>query len=217
MIYKLTGNIDHILPTSVIIDVHGVGYQVEMPLSDLCQLPGVGNEVKIWVYSYVREDAFRLFGFRSLVQRNVFETLISISGVGPKVALAMLSTLDPGSIRNAAFDGRVEVLESVPGIGKRTAERILVELRPKLQRMMSGSMERVAATTTAGFVFEDNENQSQVMEDLRSALENFGYKRKMVDPLIEKLAGEHPGEDFKELMRMALMKLRPATKPEGRL
>jgi Holliday junction DNA helicase RuvA len=217
MIYKLTGKVEHILPTAIVVDVNGVGYQIEMPLSDLCHLPSLGEKIEVWVYTYVREDALRLFGFRTFAQRHLFETLISINGVGPKVALAMLSTLDPSAIRVAAFEGRVEVLESVPGIGKRTAERLLIELKPKLQKLSGAMFAKPTVGVANGFDFVDEEINEQVFEDLRSALENFGYKRKLVDPIIARLAKENAEGDFQALMRMALIHLRPASKPEGQL
>lgn len=120
-------------PIKVIIDVNGVGFQVLMPLSCLNQLPLLGKEVTVYTKLIVREDAHTLFGFLSPQERNLFEKLINVSGIGPKTGLALLGHLDPLQLHQAIQNGDVKTLSKVPGIGKKTAERLLVDMRDHLE------------------------------------------------------------------------------------
>ncbi len=217
-IIRLTGTFMAALPSGVVLDVQGVGYGIELPLSTLCQLPRVGQALSLWVYSHVREDAIRFFGFRSYEDRQVFEILLSLTGVGPKVALAILSTLSVSALERSVLKQETRVLESVPGVGARLAERIIVELKPKMNRLKAAQMLDLAE----GSVRLDSENFDTVLpdpieeyeaarellfSDLSSALENLGYKDKTIDPLIAKLRQEKALNTFPDLMRSALRKL----------
>jgi len=132
MIAFLTGRVAGKTPTHALIEVHGVGYQLAMSSSSLSSLPPEGDDVTVQTYLYVREDELSLFGFESLAEKKAFELLITVSGVGPKVALAALSTLSPEDLAVAVAGGDVAMISSVPGIGAKTAQRIILDLKDKL-------------------------------------------------------------------------------------
>ena len=136
-IERLSGKLVASVATGIIIDVKGVGYGLEIPLSLMSQLPSLNEEMDVWVYSYIKEDAIRLFGFESYQDRYAFEVLIGLNGVGPKVALALLSHLQLQAIHQAVLLDQSYVFESVPGVGKRLAEKIIVELKSKLKKLES--------------------------------------------------------------------------------
>jgi Holliday junction DNA helicase RuvA len=217
-IQRLTGIFSASMPTGIILDVQGVGYGIELPLSTFCHLPRVGQRVSLWIYTYVREDAIRLFGFSSYEDRQAFEILLSLSGVGPKVALAILSTLTVGALERAVTQNDGKILEAVPGVGPRLAERILLELKPKMMRLKSAQLldlqddgQRMDAAAFEG-VLPDRRQEQQatrelLFEDVTSALENLGYKDKTIQPLLSKLRKESGDKNFQDLMRLALKQL----------
>lgn len=220
LIERLNGTYLANLGTSIVVDVNGVGYGVELPLSQLCSLPTVGTEITLWTYTYVREDALRLFGFFHYEDRAAFTILLGISGVGPKVALAILSTLSVSAIRHAVGSSQPQILESVPGVGKRMAEKIVMELKPKLLRLMpaKGLMiaehelsVRLEARDFQDFVEPGNQDQLDQVElifsDVRSALENLGFKEKVIQPLLKQLRSEYRQEEFQDIMREALRQI----------
>jgi len=218
-IERLSGTFAATLPTGIILDVSGVGYGIEIPLSTLCQLPRVGSKISLWISTYVREEALRLFGFRTYEDRQTFEVLLSLGGVGPKVALAILSTLTLSAIERAVAKNDIKILESVPGVGARLAEKILVELRPKVSRLQVAKQldlqEELVRMDAQGFdplvshgVPGDAPSGREVLfEDLNSALENLGYKDKIIQPLILKLRKHNEFKDLQDLMRQALKEL----------
>lgn len=216
MIEKLKGIYDVALPNGLILDVQGVGYGVEMPLSALCALPPIGTPMQVWTYTYVREDAIKLYGFLTYEDRYIFEVLISLNGVGPKIALAILSTLDLNAIKLAVAKGSPEVFEVVPGIGARMAEKIIVEMKSKMRRLAtlhhqganSQEAQRFGAEDFSGIDAPQLEGGLHpVMEDLRSALENLGFRDKAVNGVLQKLQVDHGDRDFQFLMRLALKEL----------
>lgn len=209
MIDFLSGVHRRIHPAGVVIDVAGVGYGVETPLSTLSQMPSVGSPVTLWIYTHVREDAIRLFGFLSYEEKRVFKLLLGFNGVGPKVALAMISTLGVSGIQRAASLELPEDLELVPGIGKRLAEKILLELRGKL-----GKITESEAFLEGAFQLEkveqpaSSESHSSIhLEDLKSALSNLGFKGKTITPIVDKLRQQEPEADFQVLIKKALQEL----------
>ena len=152
MIAFLTGSVAGKSPTHALIEVHGVGYQLAMSSSSLASLPPVGDDVTVQTHLYVREDEISLFGFESLAEKKAFELLITVSGVGPKVALAALSKLSPDDLAAAASAEDVAMISSVPGIGAKTAQRIILDLKDKLGAGLSRaatSRDSVAATSSA--------------------------------------------------------------------
>ena len=141
MIAFLAGRVAGKTPTHALIEVHGVGYQLAMSSSSLATLPPDGDDVTVHTYLYVREDELSLFGFESLAEKKAFELLITVSGVGPKVALAALSTLSPEDLSAAVSAEDVAMISSVPGVGAKTAQRIILDLKDKL----GAGLDRAAA------------------------------------------------------------------------
>ena len=223
MIEHLSGKVLSRLPHSLIIDVNGVGYGVEMPLSALCEAPAPGQALSLWIDTYVREDALRLFGFPTFEDRQAFIMLRSVSGIGPKIALAVLSTLDANSLRQLVLQNKVSTLESVPGIGKRTAEKLILELRPKMEKLgfsaisqnrkpsaRRGETSGSASHDIDGLEFHDASDA--VFSDVRSALENLGYKEKDISPIITRIQSDGDNDiipEFQSVLKIALKAMRP--------
>lgn len=224
MIEYLSGKVLSRLPHSLIVDVNGVGYGVEMPLSALCEAPAPGHLISLWIDTYVREDALRLFGFLTFEDRQAFLMLRSVSGIGPKIALAILSTLDARSLRQTVLTNKVNLLESVPGIGKRTAEKLILELKPKMEKLsfatpsITDPSKRTSVNQSSAFSFDDidgvGENRDSfdsVVGDIRSALENLGYKDKEINPVISGILRDpemSAETGFQSMLKTALKSLR---------
>lgn len=183
MIASLRGRLISKRPDNVVVDVHGVGYSVQVPLTLLSSLPDEHAEVFFHVYTHVREDALLLFGFQTEDEKRIFTTLIGISGVGPKTALNLLSTIPPDKFYNAINTEDVDVLTKVPGLGKKTAHRLILELREKLPSL--------------------KEKKSTVYDDTLSALVNLGYKKSEAQLALDK-AQEGGGDDIETLLRESL-------------
>ena len=192
MIGRLKGEVVDKGMESVVLDVNGVGYDVVCPLTVLEHIPPLGKIATLAIHTHVREDQITLFGFADTTQRTVFRQLISISGVGPKIGLACLSGMNADALTSAIASGDVKRLCTIPGLGKRTSERIVLELREKVGGL--------AAAQTA---------QTGALQDLESALKNLGYKAKDVDQLIQEVAPKAESMSFEELLREALRSLRP--------
>jgi Holliday junction DNA helicase RuvA len=222
MIEHLSGKVLARLPHALILDVNGVGYGVEMPLSALCEAPAPGQALSLWIDTYVREDALRLFGFATFEDRQAFIMLRSVSGIGPKIALAVLSTIDAKSLRQLVLQNKVSLLESVPGIGRRTAEKLILELRPKMEKIgFAGSQKNTKAGLRQGADalaalhdidgLEHDDAVQSIFADVRSALENLGYKEKDITPV---MAGVQSGDfqdkipDFQSVLKSALKSMR---------
>lgn len=233
MIARLIGRKAAVLPTGIILDVEGVGYFLELPLSTLCQLPDSDEPLTLYTHTYLRQDMLKLYGFSSLAQKNAFEILISLSGIGPKVALAILSTLSLNALKQAARSQNQQAFEAVPGIGKRLAEKILVELKPKLAKLEDSHL---IGAGSAGRLSEDGEPaingsqpallaegevmayREQLLDDALSALLNLGFKEKVVTPVVTELIDDNPHYKFEQLVRQALIALAspPATSKSER-
>lgn len=223
MIEYLSGKVLRRTPTSLIVDVQGVGYGVEMPLSALCETPHQGLEVALWIDTYVREDSLRLFGFLTFEDRQAFIMLRGVSGIGPKIALAILSTFDAVGLRQVVLQNKVGLLESVPGIGRRTAEKIILELKGKIERLnltseltpnikggtASASSRPITSLSNIDGLGE-MDGSDAVFEDVRSALENLGYRDKEINPIIAELRknSEHSSAGFQIVLKTALKSLR---------
>jgi Holliday junction DNA helicase RuvA len=166
MIGSLRGIVQSRRLDNVIIDVRGVGYQVNLPLNILANLPEEGSEVFLYIYTHVREDALQLFGFTSEDEKKIFVVLLGISGIGPKMALNILSGLSYGEFLGAIDSEDVDMLCRIPGLGKKTAQRLILELREKLP-------------ASTGI-------KDRVYEDTLSALMNLGYKRNIAQEFLER-------------------------------
>ncbi len=217
-IERLAGIILASFPTGIVIDVNGVGYGLEMPLSGICQMPRAGEQVAVWVHTLVKEDAIRLFGFVHFEDKQAFQILLSLNGVGPKVALAILSTLTVSALEKAVLENQSRIIETVPGVGPRLAEKIIVELKPKISKLKSAHLVDIhhdrsrygidRFDSELGLNKQSDEEDVFIYEDLISALENLGYKEKIVNPIVEKLRKDHGTSlDLQELMRRALKML----------
>ncbi len=193
----LSGTLVEKSPSGIILDVGGVGYELHVPVSTFGRLPALGSTVKLLTRFVVREDAHILYGFISAEEKRLFELLISISGIGPKTALTALSGVETSALRRAIVRGDVEVLKSVPGIGRKTAERIVIELREKLaaEGLESGAELPQAAGPAAG-----------PAEDAVEALIALGYKRPGAKQAVEKAIKTRSSEKLsvEELVRFSL-------------
>lgn len=218
MISCLTGKKIATLPTGIILDVHGVGYSVEMPLSSLCHLPDNAEFLTIFTHTYIRQDILRLYGFISFQEKIAFEILISLNGVGPKVALAILSTLPLEGMKKAVKSENQAIFQSVPGIGKRLAEKILVELKSKISKLDSagkmeykGSLQNLPNINVPTELFtseienQEVESNDHILEDVKSALMNLGFKEKNISANLEVLFREEKNISFESLMKKALI------------
>lgn len=202
MIGFLRGILIEKTPENIVIDVAGVGYEIEVPASTLCQLPSLLNEVQLSILTHVREDAIRLFGFSSSFDKKVFQELISVSGVGPKAALALLGPMDGYDLCEIIITAQLTKLTAIPGIGLKTGERIILELKEKLQKKLARKKDDVEIQKTivtenmAGSVLNGNKAsqkielkliRKQIVEDLKSALSNLGYKDKQYNEVVNSL------------------------------
>lgn len=176
MIGKLRGKIQFISRDQLIVDVHGVGYLVSVPTSTAAQLMD-GNDGTLLVYTQVREDAIVLYGFATSREKEVFELLNTVSGIGPKLALSVLSTLSPDSFCQAILEGNLKTLTTVPGIGKRTGERLIVELRDKVAKSF----------VPAGISPMFDKGDSEVAKDALEALLALGYSSLEAETVLSQL------------------------------
>ena len=203
MISYLRGSLLEKHPNQVIVDVHGVGYELTIPVSTFSGLPDAGREVSLRVHTHVREDAIALFGFGTQQEKLMFEKLIGVSGIGPKLAVTVLSGVATADLVSAIRQGQTEQLVRVPGIGKKTAERMIVELRDKLDTLGGAA---AAAGAVAGKSAKPAFTADE--EDVISALMNIGSQRASAEAAVVKAKAETPGEDFESLFRRALKLLR---------
>jgi len=197
MIAFLRGRVLDKQPNRIIVDVQGVGYELHVPLSTYYDIGEEGSDVSVRVYTHVREDALQLFGFLTELERQLFERLISINGIGPKLAIAVLSGLDPRELVVAVQRGDVARLVSIPGVGKKTAERIVLELRDRLQQLAVPVMASTPASTGA----------DRLRIDLVSALQNLGYHRPQAEKAVESTLASSPGATFEDALRQVLREL----------
>jgi len=197
MIAFLRGRVLDKQPNRIIVDVQGVGYELHVPLSTYYDVGDEGAEVSLRVYTHVREDALQLYGFLTDLERQVFERLIGISGIGPKLAIAVLSGLDSRELVTAVQRGDVARLVAIPGIGKKTAERIVLELRDRLSQLAVPALESVPAGGVA----------DRLRGDLVSALQNLGYHRAQADKAVESTLSATPDASFEDALRRVLREL----------
>ena len=200
MIARLSGTLLESSFTSCVIDCGGVGYEVQIPVSTFDKLPRPGEKAVLRIHTAVREDAITLYGFATDEERKLFRLLIEVSGIGGKLALNVLSSTSIGAFCAAVGASDVKALSRINGIGKRTAERIVVELRDKLNSGLGGDMAIAAAVP----------EKASALNDVALALEQLGFKRDAIDKVLKSLAAELPeGEeiDGEKLLRSAIRKL----------
>jgi Holliday junction DNA helicase RuvA len=195
MIASLRGALLEKRPNQIIVDVHGVGYDISIPVSTYSVLPDNGKEVTLKVYTHVREDAIALFGFLTAEEKMLFEKLIGVSGIGPKLAITVLSGLAAADLTSAIRGGDVQRLTRIPGIGKKTAERMVLELRDKVD-LVSGGSTPVSTEKSAPF--------TDIESDVLSALINLGCQRPSAETAIRKAVAGGTPPTFEPLFRKAL-------------
>jgi Holliday junction DNA helicase RuvA len=199
MIAHITGTLLSKNPESAIIDTTGVGYQLFVPLSTFYKLPDELEKVSLFVYTHVRENSFQLFGFQTKIEKKIFLLLISVSGIGPKLALNILSGIGPDDLLNAIITSNSERISDVPGVGKKTAQRITLELKEKASSL-SIDIEPLPRNT---FQVENKE----IFDDALSALINLGYHSKPAKKAIEDILRINKEMNLEELLRVVLQNL----------
>ena len=179
MIAHLKGKLTHKSPVAIIIDVNGVGYQVFVPLSTFYALPELESEISLGIHTHMREEALKLFGFYTIDEKIIFEKLITINKVGPKLALTILSGMPPADILSTINSNDIVKLSTIPGIGRKTAERLILEMRDKLDGL---SLDFVATKSSGP--------EKGLFDDALSALVNLGYKKSQAELTLKKVYAE---------------------------
>ena len=204
MIAWLEGNLREKSPTRVVLDVQGVGYELNVPLSTFETLPDPGKTVALLVHTAVREDAIQLFGFATPLEKELFHLLLRANRVGPKLAQSILSGMEPSRLLRVLREADAKGLRKAPGVGPKLAERIAVELRDEAEKL-AGRLGPAAPGVESGGVVD-----SEPGEELLSALVNLGYPRAQAERLVEAALDEAPaGSSVEELIRIALRRLAP--------
>ena len=204
MIGMISGQVQYLnAPIACILTSNGVGYEIELPIPSFCQLT-IGAQTAVYVHHHVREDAINLFGFMDRHDRDIFRKLIKISGVGAKMALAMLSTLSVAEIKHAVETDYDAALVRVPGIGKKTAQRILLDLKGKLNEF--GEMPPMPPMAAEGLFNQPADNAMLIIAEVESALMNLGYKEKEAQAAI-KNAQSDAKNNTSDLLKAALRQL----------
>jgi len=192
MIGYLQGTLMLKYPNYVIVETNGVGYRIEIPLNTFSELPDVGERVKLHIHTYFKENAIRLFGFFSLVEKELFSSLIEISGVGPRLALNILSFISPDGLRMAIKEEDLDKLKAIPGVGHKTAQRILLEMRDRWKE------------TPIGGVETKDEKKEQLIRDAVSALTNLGYQKKEAKIAVNQAWEGLSNHSLEELIKQSL-------------
>jgi Holliday junction DNA helicase RuvA len=197
VIAHLRGRILEKHPNRIVVDVSGVGYDLAVPLSTFYGLGEPGSDISLRVHTHVREDTLALYGFGSALEQDLFERLIGISGIGPKLALAVLSGIEPMDLIRAIEGGNVTRLTAIPGVGKKTSERIVLELKDRLPRV------QVVAVTSDRLAPEP----PALRDDVLSALVNLGYHRPLAEKAVAAAMTVTPDGGFERTLKQALREL----------
>jgi len=193
MIGRLVGRLAEKSPDRVILDVGGVGYLVHIPLSTFYELPDTENPASLWIHTHVREDTLALYGFLTEKERTLFLLLLGVAGIGPRVALTVLSGIPPGELIEALRSQDVRRLIAIPGVGKKTADRMVLELAERARGLAVEGAPATAPTVSA--------------EDVISALVNLGYRKSEAERAVDAIARTGPPQDFGQYLKLALKKL----------
>jgi Holliday junction DNA helicase RuvA len=194
MITSLAGNLASKQPTEAVLEVHGVGFSILIPTGTFEKLPAVGKPATLLTYLHVREDALQLFGFGTAAERHVFRAMLGVSGIGPKLALAALSAMRPEEIRLHVVRGEAGFLTRIPGVGRKTAERMIIELRDRFEGLDTGD----AGSQPGGSAIS-------AVNDALAALEALGFSKVAADKALRAVQSRHPEEQTAEsLIRLAL-------------
>jgi Holliday junction DNA helicase RuvA len=194
MIGYLRGILFEKKPNFLILDVNGIGYLVNIPVSTFLELPDEGSTLSLFIYTHVREDIIALYGFRTTREKLLFEKLIGVSGIGPKVAISFLSGMSADELIPAIQKQDIAKLSTIPGVGRKTAERVTLELREQIPSLLTESAQ----------VLEEK----PMREDLISALVNLGYQRALADRIAKNVLDKSKTEaSFEDLLRNALQQI----------
>jgi holliday junction DNA helicase RuvA len=198
VIAYVSGTLAEKHPTEAVIEAAGLGYRLLIPASSYDKLPEVGRPARLLATLLIREDSHTLYGFATDAERLLFETMIGVSGIGPKLALAALSAMNPSELRDVVVAGDTAMLTRIPGIGKKTAERLVVDLRDKLARL--------DGLEPAGVLGGDGDGAvAEARADARAGLEALGLGRAEAEKRLRKALREHPGvQSAEDLIRLAL-------------
>lgn len=199
MIAHITGRLIQKQPNSVIVDVGGLGYELNVPLSTFYDLGELGADVSLRVHTHVREDALQLFGFRTDREKKLFLLLIGVSGIGPKLAITVLSGLSAEELVQALRAGNLTKLVGIPGVGKKTAERMLVELKDKVATILPPGLEESASVVA--------QTGDAMREDVISALVNLGYQRSQAEKAVGSVMKETSDANFAAVLKQSLRML----------
>lgn len=191
----ISGRLADKRPTEAVIDVHGVGYRLQIPTSTFEHLPEAGEAVKLFTHHHVREDAILLFGFFDEAEKKVFEVMLGVTGIGPKLALAALSALRPAELRRYVIQGETAMLTHIPGVGRKTAERLIIELRDRFADMEPIEEEAL----------DRRDDMREARSDALAALESLGFSRAAAEKSIRKVMKDRPEvRAAEDLIRLAL-------------
>ena len=198
MIAFLRGRIFDKQPNLLIVDVQGVGYEVHVPLSTYYDVGDAGTDVALRIYTHVREETLHLYGFLTTIEQQLFERLIAISGIGPKLAVAVLSGIEPRDLIGAVQRGDITRLTGIPGVGRKTAERIVLELKDRLAQLdvPAGAGEPVPAAPG-----------ERLRDDVLSALQNLGYHRPLAEKAVDFMLLSTSVSSFEQALKAALREL----------
>jgi holliday junction DNA helicase RuvA len=200
MIGHLRGSLIEKHPNLIIVEAAGVGYEVQIPISTYTALPDVGEVAALRIHTHVREDALVLYGFTTLEEKAVFERLISVSGIGPKLGITVLSGLATADLVTAIRSSDLQTLVRIPGIGKKTAERMVLELKDKLAGIDAGGKSAASANPGPSF--------TALERDVLSALQNLGCTRPAAEEALRKAKERGAPDEFESYFRAALAAMR---------
>jgi holliday junction DNA helicase RuvA len=208
MIAHLSGTLLSKQPNSVIVDVAGVGYEVNIPVSTFYDLEEAGSNVQLRIYTHVREDALQLFGFKTARERELFLRVISVSGIGPQLGIKLLSGMSADEMIASIRTNNLAKLTLIPGIGRKTAERLVMELRDKVATLSSAELEEeLGAKVAAG---EVGTTEGSMRSDVLSALLNLGYQRNAAEKAVASAIDEGGDISVELILRRSLRKLAKA-------
>lgn len=192
MIGYLKGNIVNLAPTKLLLDVNGVGYNVFISLNTFNKLTALPNPIAVFTHLSVRQDSMDLYGFFTTSEKEMFELLISVTGIGPKLALGILSGIQTDELKNAVSSGNIGRIKAVPGIGKKTAERLILELKDKMFNIKDE------------FISTGSSKSFEIKADAVAALNMLGYTPKFTEKVIKQILDEKPDISLEELIKLSL-------------
>jgi Holliday junction DNA helicase RuvA len=204
MIAHLSGRLLSKEPNSVIVDVSGVGYEVNIPLSTFYELENEGSDVKLRIYTHVKEDALQLYGFRTARERELFVNFISVSGIGPKLGIALLSGMSADELVASIKNNNLARLTLIPGVGRKTAERLIVDLREKMTALAASQVEEEPGLQSDSSIPSSNDD---VRSQALSGLLNLGYQKSAAEKAIDSALGEGGEITVELVLRRGLRKL----------